>query len=1219
MTGIVTDPTGAVIAGASVALVNTTTNASYQTTTNSKGSYTFANVKPGPNYKVTFAKGGFEPVTITDIYLNVDYTRTQSVKLQAGNVSQSVEVNAANMEVTINTTDATVGNNFDVKLLNDLPVQNRDSPAALFTLQPGVTLDGSTTGARQDQNNVTLDGMDVNDFAAGTAFAVIGKAPVDSVQEFRGTTAGFLSDSGPGGGGQFAMVTNSGTNAFHGDLNWYHRDTDLTANTYFNKIAGVARPALIRNQFGGALGGPILRDKLFFFFDFNQSRIIQNAQVSRTVPLNSFRNGNVSYINNSINPATGVACASTSRQNTTPTCIGTVTSAGIKSLDPQGVGINTAYLAFINQRYPQANDLTGGDGVNTGLLRFNASTPDFETNYVGRLDYTLNSKMRLFGRFSIVRENAVQSPIQFPGDPATAPYIDRSRAWVVGHTWTINSRMVNNVFGGETIADLAFPNTYNPQGTSLMIFGSGGFASPYLSPSNAQFRVVPIPVIGDDYSWQKGSHNIQLGGTFKWITSHINTKLDYNTFTIGLGGRNGSLNAALRPADIRTAVTSQTVLYDAAFTEMLGRVASIGSQYNYDNTGTPLPYGTGDDRRYKYYQTQVYIADTWKVTHELTFSYGITYQLFSVPYETHGLESVEPYTFNQYFGLRMAQSAASLSGNSSLPFITYSLGGPVNHGPDLYQPSYKDIAPRFAFSYNPSLSRKTVVNGSAGLVYDRTVINAVQYQQDKSNYLFQGGSSYSNGVTGDPVTALKNDPRIGANNALPSVPTPPPGPHAPYIPNVSGGVPNGLITGLGNTIIDPSLKTPYSIMISFGVQQALPAGFVLKSSYVGRLGRRLLAYADASQLIDFRDPKSGQLMSAAVASITQSARAGVNTANLAPQPWLENVLTPGYGATKKCGTVNCANNTSYAATSQLAYVLDGDFSDFIYSMASNGILATNVGLAAQFGSNGFVTNKGNSTYHGLLTTLQKNFSHGLQMDFNYTVAHSIDNVSLIANTNPSNSGVGYICDVTNGDACRGNSDFDVTNYISADFTYQLPFGKGRTFANAVPLLLDEIIGGWDVSGITNWHSGVAFSSVSNAFLAGFENDDPAIFDGDRAAVAPHAHKTSSGSINVFGDQTTAIGAFRGPIGLEYGSRNNLRGPNYINQNLGLAKRFRLTPERVSLTFRADAFNVFNHTSFANPVSNFTTGTTDITAGTFGQILSTSTTPRVLQLALRLGF
>jgi hypothetical protein len=652
---------------------------------------------------------------------------------------------------------------------------------------------------------------------------------------------------------------------------------------------------------------------------------------------------------------------------------------------------------------------------------------------------------------------------------------------------------------------------------------------------------------------------------------------------------------------------------------MLGRIATTASSYNYDNTGTPLPYATGDDRHYKYYQSQFYVADTWKVAHDLTLSYGINYQIFSVPYETHGLESVENFTFNQYFGARMAQSASSASGASAVPFITYTLGGPVNHGPALYAPSYNNVAPRFAFAYNPSFARNTVINGGVGVVFDRTVIAAVQNWQDKANYLFQSNSLYLNGVTGDPVTALKNDPRVGANNALPPVPTPPSGIKPPYTPNVSNGVPNGLVGQATNTIIDPSLKTPYSIGFNFGVQHEFPAGMILKVNYAGRLGRKLLAYADGSQIIDFKDPKSGQAMSAAFASITRSVRSGANAANLAPEPWLENVLTPGYGAGKKCGSVNCANNTSYAAYTQSMYVGFGDFADFLYAMAATGILPANVGLASQFGENGFVTNKGNSTYHALLATVQKNMTHGLQMDFNYTLAHSIDNTSLIANLNPANSSLGFLCDATNGEACRGNSDFDVTNYISADFIYQLPFGRGRMFANSSPVWVDEIIGGWDVSGITGWHSGVAFTGWSDAYMAGFGNNNPAIFNGDRAAVATRAHKVAGGSVNVFENQTAAAGAFRDPIGLEYGSRNNLRGPNYVSQNLGLAKAFPIASERVRLKFRADAYNVFNHASFSNPPSGFPNTTATFSSGTFGQITSTSTTPRVLQLAARLEF
>ena len=218
LTGTVTDTTGAVIPDASVELVNTTTNVSFKATSNGTGSYTIANVPPGPGYKITISRDGFKPVVFTDVYLNVAATRTQDVKLSIGGSTQTVEVSAASQGVTLDTTDATVGNNFEVQFLNDLPVANRDSPSALFTQQPGITLDGAVTGARVDQDNVTLDGLDVNDSATGNFGAIVGNAPVDSVQEFRGVTAGPLSSAGEGGGGQFDLVTRSGATNFMAQL-----------------------------------------------------------------------------------------------------------------------------------------------------------------------------------------------------------------------------------------------------------------------------------------------------------------------------------------------------------------------------------------------------------------------------------------------------------------------------------------------------------------------------------------------------------------------------------------------------------------------------------------------------------------------------------------------------------------------------------------------------------------------------------------------------------------------------------------------------------------------------------------------------------------------------------------------------------------------------------------------------------------------------------------
>jgi len=640
-------------------------------------------------------------------------------------------------------------------------------------------------------------------------------------------------------------------------------------------------------------------------------------------------------------------------------------------------------------------------------------------------------------------------------------------------------------------------------------------------------------------------------------------------------------------------------------------VGQITSGYNYDNTGKVLAQGTGDNRNYRYYQTQLYFGDTWKVTPNLTLSYGVNYQIFSVPYEVNGLESVEPLTFNQYFSARVTQSAAGKTGDAAVPLIAYVLGGKANNGPGLYQPSYKDIAPRFAFAYSPGFDRKTVFNGGAGIVYDRTVINAVQYQQDQHSYLFQQQKTTPYGVSGNPASSLKNDPRLGPNNALPPGVVPA-APKPPYQPFVSGGSPFGLQNGSAfNTIIDPALKTPYSIGFNAGVQHEFPAQFIMKISYVGRLGRRLLGQADANQIVDFADPASGQLLSTAFANMTTQLRAGGNSAKLPAQPWFEHLFIPGFGASQ-----GYPNNTSYLADNLGGIPSNGDFADFVQAISSG--IPSNVGMAAQFSENTFYTNKGFSSYNGLLTTLQKNFSHGLQFDVNYTWAHSIDNVSLIANSSAA-GGYGFICDVQRPRTCRGSSDFDVTHYITGDFTYSLPFGRGRAYGSDIPFWLKEIVGGWDVSGITQWHSGQAFGTNSNAFVAGYSNDAPAIFNGDRVGVQAHVHKTSSGQVNLFSDPVRAQNAFTGPVGFTIGSRNNLRGPKFYNQNFGLAKTFPLVSDRVNLKFRADAFNALNHPNFALPSA--ISESWDIAGGTFGQLTSidANSSYRVMQFALRLEF
>lgn len=1232
ITGVVSDATGAVIPGAVVTLVNSHTGVSLTQTTKGEGSYRFTNVPPGQGYTITFAHPGFVSVSVQNVSLLVGATRTQDAKLAAGEHEQ-VEVSASGKDVTINTTDATVGNNISPENLNELPVQVRDSPSALFTLQPGVALNGSTTGARTDQDQVTVDGLDVNDMATGQAFAIVGKAPVDSVQQFVGTVSGFNTGSGPGGGGQFQLVTKSGTNHFHGQINEYNRNAALVANSWFGDNTHIAKPNYIRNQFGGDIGGPLWKhDKAFFFGDFYDSRIVQSALVNRTVPLDSFRAGNIGYILNT------PGCTRTSRQDTTPSCIGFYSPSQVATLDPAGIGENAAFFALINSRYPHANNPAGGgDGINTGFYTFTTPEPDDEYNYTIKLDYNLTSKHHLFALAGVNHEDATESAPEFPQDGVTAPYQDRSHRWAVGDNWAINGNMANQVAFGETISDLAFPiKNLNPNGPNLLSFSGGTtslMSNAWFSPVNAQGRRIPIPQLSDNFQWLKGSHSIQIGGFFKFITSYDHTTLDYNTASIGLGGQVTGLNASERPSNILASSTAAND-WDTAFAAALGRVASISQQFNYSSSGTALPLGTGDQRHYRYYQSELYAGDTWKVTPSLTLSYGVNWQYFSVPYETNGLESVGeivpssgsavPFTFDQYFKDRI-QAANTFTPNA-VPLIQYVLGGKANNGPALYAPEWHDIAPRFAFAYSPSWDRRSVLNGGLGIVYDRTIVNAVQYQQDQHSYLFQQSVTQNN-------ASLKNDPRLGTN-ATYTAPPAPPSPTRPFVPFLDDAngdttgvpfAPAGLANGGAfNTMIDSQFKTPYNVIADLGVQHEFPAGFVMKLNYAGRFGRRLLGQTDANQVLDNTDPVSGQLLSKAMSNATLAARAcntsGACLANLPAQPWFENVAGPGmmgyFGAPPSA--FGMANWTSFLAYEFGTLVSNGDFADTVQAIGAYSYPQVfNAGMSPQFSENTVYTNKGFSGYNGLLVSLIKNRSHGLNFGLNYTFAHSIDNVSLIANAGAA-GGYGFVCNPLLPRQCRGSSDFDMTQIFNGYATYDLPFGHGRAWASSTPRFVDEIIGGWSVSTIINQHSGQAWGTVANAFVPSYSNDAAAFFNGVNGDVRAKVTKNSSGQVNIFAKGGAVASEFSGPVGFNVGPRNSLRGPGYFDMDSSLVKAFPILPDRgVNLSFHADFFNVLNHPSFstpAQPASN-----TDITNSNFGVLTTTASTARVGQLALRLEF
>jgi hypothetical protein len=512
--------------------------------------------------------------------------------------------------------------------------------------------------------------------------------------------------------------------------------------------------------------------------------------------------------------------------------------------------------------------------------------------------------------------------------------------------------------------------------------------------------------------------------------------------------------------------------------------------------------------------------------------------------------------------------------------------------------------------------------------------------QDNNSYLFQQPLALPQGTPGNPYKSIATGPRLDSHNDLGNVSgiVAPPTPQAPYLPFANPTTCAGLTNASGQPLsvcglylgsafnsatVDTGLKTPYNINFNFGLQRQMPWDMVAKLNYVGHLGRRLIGQADVNQVLDFPDNTglSNQTLAQAMAGLTLQLRAGATAATVKPEPFFEDVMGSGY-------TVFLVNDWG-------PFARRGDFGDTVQFMADTGA-PPNVGSAAQFSENSFYTNQAFSTYHGLLFTLNKNLSHGASFDFNYTYSHSIDNTSEYANSQGDTGigGIGLICDIVRPRECRASSDFDYRHYVTTDGTYQLPFGRRRMFANSGPDWIDEVIGQWDLSGVAVWHTGVPWSTVSNAFVASYSNDAPGILVGPASNVATHVTKLAGGGVNIFADENPntsnfqAANSFEGPIGFQIGPRNELRGPKYFNTDLGLQKTFPIIGESLSFKFRADAFNALNHPNFNLPANNVYNGydQQDVTSSSFGQISTTVEPPgnlnngaRVLQLSGRLEF
>src|SRR6266508_4014030 len=327
--GVVKDQQGNVVAGAVVTLINVGTSVSRTATTSENGAFTFESVPIG-DYKVECEAKGFKKGVVTDVHALVSKPTSVEVQLEIGQLTEVVTISAGSAELLVNKEDATLGNNFVSQQITQLPLEARNVHN-LLTLQPGSTRDGRVTGARSDQSNITLDGVDINeaqtnqvinpnaDPANGTDAlnlvpdrSTVIRLNAEAIEEFRVTTSNPNANQGRSSGAQVSLVTKSGSNNWHGALFWANRNTATSANNFLNNRSGLAKPKLIRNTYGGAVGGPIIKDKFFFFYSYEGRKDVSQTSVTRTVPLASLGRGELRYVN----PSGGITTLTTAQLTT---------------------------------------------------------------------------------------------------------------------------------------------------------------------------------------------------------------------------------------------------------------------------------------------------------------------------------------------------------------------------------------------------------------------------------------------------------------------------------------------------------------------------------------------------------------------------------------------------------------------------------------------------------------------------------------------------------------------------------------------------------------------------------------------------------------------------------------------------------------------------------------------------------------------------------------
>jgi len=1204
LTGKVTDPTGATVANAMVTATNVGTSQTRTTATAADGTYAFNLLPPGV-YRVRFEATGFQAVEVPSVTVNVTETQSLDSRLEVGTQSQQVTVEAE--ADVVQTTSATLGTVIAARTVTDLPLSTRNyinlislSAGAASTVQNATAVGRGTTttavnGSSISQNNYQMDGATITDTNAGngfgggeggsTGFMVLPNP--DAIQEFKIQTSIYDAGYGRGSGASVNVITKSGTNQFHGSLFEFFRNTALNANDWFFKQAGKHRFVLNQNQFGGTVGGPVKKDKIFFFGSYQETKQINGSSTGASSPtlpaIPAGDRGSATWrdslyalycrkagvtVGVVIQDPSSVACP-----NSYP--------AGKTASTQIAVPINPVAINILQLKLPDGSYyIPSGPG---GLTTYSDPATFAEYQGMANVDYLLSPKNTVAAKWFYSEDPSsvhFLSSIALPGFQGSRNNFPGTIAQLA-LTSTLSNTLVNNVHVSyqrygvfHDSHPAAFTNTQvgmsvlNPQYPDLTAMSIGGafqIGNNYFGFAN---MVNNQTQWADQLSWSHGKHTIRAGYEVGYYIRR---------YLFGLGANIGNVTISSFPdfliglpgctPGVACSPTSPGGTNGTSVSDLASNASTIKTGSTLDSNGNPTVTNPSDNiANTPVWDQSVFVQDDFKVTDRLTINAGLRWDYFPFYSEKQGKLTNEWLSLERTVPFPLAP-APCLSGSNQLPtvFPTPCPGGtyvgyviPANYnvaalGPvpqGVYQNVYKsaprdkapkdNFSPRLGFAWQPFHNGRFVVRGGGGYFFHRLAADDFYIPEARQGPYAAGkqasGSSYYYASLAAPFSQT-----IGWQ---------------PRWYTAAGATSNLVFQATNETF-----QTPLAYEYNLSIQYEFLPRWLLEVGYVG---------------------------SHAIHQFTGGAQGGTPY-NPALMASATNPLNCGYNGGDPTNPANCITQST---TSNI------------------NLRVPYLGVATSVGDNG--TGEG-AKYDSLQTTVRKQLSHGFSLQASYTYLKAL--VTMYQGTNDTFP-VAHV---------YGLNPQYRPQRLTLVYSWDLPLGHPSGLAS-------KLVVGWTVSGVATFQDGVPITITDSRGGTIFGSPVTTLSNAQFSTTGNNGDVQTSGKvvdrINNYFDPTAFVappaptaamtnGCSGTNCGTLYGNSGFgiTRGPNQNNWDMTLAKITKVggLREVATLQFRVELFNAFNHTQFSNPAAGFSS------LATFGHITSTSVNSRLMQLALKYVF